>query len=508
MSDYNGKRIMKNTAILYLRMAVLLILSLYTSRIVYNALGEANYGLYNLVGGIVVFFSFLNNGLGTATKRYLTAEVGKNSDSENHIFNICFQAHLLIALFVFIGAEIIGPFAIEHWLNIPKASLYGAKWVYQVSIIITILGIISSPYGTIIAAYERFGVVAIMSIIDVVVKLLIVYLLQMLQGEKLVIYSNLLLGSCVIANVVTYLYCRLNFHTCRLRIVKDWTSLRKIFNFMGWSILGQIAVVGTNQGVSVLINMFYSVLVNAAMGISNTITSIVSKFVSNFQSAFNPQIIKLYNTGDEATLTRLVVRASKISSYLIIIFLIPICIEIKTLLNLWLGDYPEYSPEFTILTLFAILIEALSAPLWMVVYSQSNIKKYQIYISSVYSMNFFLGWVALYLGFMPYVVITVRIGVFIILMFIRLWFVHIFVESFSIKLWLREVLLKSIIILLTSFLIVGIISKFLMINGFFHLVIVSLISVTITCSLILFGGFDKYERSSLVSIIKKKLLKR
>lgn len=508
MNDYSSKRIVKNTAILYVRMAILLLISLYTSRVIFNALGVEDYGVYNLVAGIVVFFSFLNNGLSAATKRYITAQVGKPDESENIIFNICFQAHLIIAAIVFALSEIIGVWAIEYWLNIPKESLYAAKCVYQISIFITVLSIIKSPFDTTIVAHEKMGVYSYMTIIDVVVKLLIVFLLQAIPGIKLIIYSSLLLGTCVITFLITYGYCRMKIPACKLRLVKDSKRLRDVFGFMGWSMLGQIAVVGTNQGVSVLINLFYSVALNAALGISNTITSIVSNFVSNFQMAFNPQIIKLYNNGIDKTLSNLIVRASKISSYLIIIFLIPICLEIKELLHLWLGNYPQYSPEFTILTLFAILIEALSAPLWMVVYSQSYIRNYQIIVSSIYSLNFFLGWVALYLGFLPYVVISIRICVFTILLFIRLCYVRGLVKSFSVKTWIKEVLVKSFIIVLMSFIMVGSIANILDCDGLVRLLAITSISIVITGSFIIYVGFNKSERNSVIAIVKRKLINR
>ena len=509
MSDYNSKRIAKNTVVLYLRMAVLLVISLYTSRIIFNALGIEDYGVYNLVAGIVVFFSFLNNGLSSATKRYLTAEIGRGKEeSETHIFNICVQAHVCIAILVFILAEFVGLWAIECWLNIPDSRLYAANWVYQISILITVLGIIKSPFDTIIIAYERMEIYSYMTIIDVVIKLLIVVLLQVLGGEKLIIYSLLLLGTSIVTFVITYSYCIIKIPSSKIHLVRDRNSLLNVFSFMGWSLLGQIAVVGTNQGVSVLINLYYSVVLNAALGVSNTITNIVSNFVSNFQVAFNPQIIKLYHSHDYKTLATLAIRASKLSSYLIIIFLVPICLEVKELLSFWLGDYPKYSPEFTILTLFAIFVEALSAPLWMTVYSQSNIRKYQIVISSVYSLNFFLGWLVLYLGFMPYIVIAIRICVFTTLIFIRLWFVHSLIKSFPVKIWICDVLLKSSFIIALSFIIVGLIASNLSYSGLLRLIVVTLTSIVTSGTLIIMFGFNKQERTSMLTIVKTRILKK
>ena len=263
---------------------------------------------------------------------------------------------------------------------------------------------------------------------------------------------------------------------------------------MSWSLLGQLAVVGTNQGVSVLINIYYTVAVNAAMGISNSVTNIAANFVSNFQIAFNPQIIKLYNNKDFSRLETLVFRSSKISSYLIMVFIIPIFFEIKNILYFWLGEYPKYSVEFILFTLLAIYFDSISAPLWMIIYSQTNIRRYQIVISSVYSLNFFLGWLFLLMGAYPYSVIGVRIVVFVFLLLVRLSYVKMIFPLFNTRKWLKDVLLKSICISLLSVAIVFVVYSTLDCMPFYHMVLIVIISVLTTVSLIYLLGFDNEER--------------
>lgn len=506
----SNKRIAKNTLIMYARMAVMMAISLFTARIVFNTLGIENYGIYSLVAGIIVFFSFLNNGLSTATKRYITTEVGKASHEDPaYTFNICIHSHILIIIIVLILAETAGIWFVNNVLNIPAGRYGAANMVYQVSVITTLLSIFQSPYMSVIIAHERMSVFAYFTISDIILKLLVIYLVQILPGDKLVIYSWLILGCCITTFTLYYIYCRRNFIMCQWRRVKDIPLLKEIFKFMSWSILGQVAVVGTNQGVSILINIFYNVTVNAAMGISNTITGIVTSFVSNFQVAFNPQIIKLYGNGEYSSLQTLVFRASKISSYLILLFLIPLCFETDNVLTLWLGDYPQYAPQFAILTLVAIYFDSMSAPLWMVAYSQTKIKTYQICISTVYAMNFFIGWLVLWLGAIPYSVIIIRIIIFVALLFIRLMFVRRFVPSFNYTGWIAQVFIRGLLIAITSFTITYGIDLFFPDDSIWqHIIVITAISVPLTATLIYCLGLDFGERSFVKNILIKKICKK
>ena len=281
--------------------------------------------------------------------------------------------------------------------------------------------------------------------------------------------------------------------------------LKEIFSFMGWNVMGQSATVLTNQGVGVLVNLFFNVAANAAMGVSNSITHIVSQFVSNFQVAFNPQIIKSYNTGNHVYLQSLILRSSKISSYLILLFLVPLIFEADTVLTLWLGDYPQYALEFCICTLFCIYMDAISAPLYMVMYSQTNIKNYQIVISSVYSLCFFLGWIALFVGYPPYSVIIARFIVFIALLSVRLVFVKKLIPGFIISDWVLQIPIKSLLILTISTVCTGIIANLLQTNRYIHVITISAFSIAINALLMLYIGFSKQERLFVVNLIMQRI---
>lgn len=504
-----NKKILKNTLYMYGRMLIMLFISLFTARVVFNTLGVNDYGTYNLVAGIIVFFTFLNNGLSAATKRYITAEIAKGDNrSISHVFYICILAHLIIALIILGLAETVGLWGVNNILNIPADRMYAANWVYQLSVIATILNIVQSPFGSVIVAYEKMNIYAYFTIFDAVAKLFIIYMVQALDGDKLIIYAFLIFGVSIVNMLLYRIYTYRAFPVCRLNERKgDKPLLKEIFSFMSWSILGQTAVVGANQGVSVLINVYYNVAVNAAMGVSNTITTTVQNFIGNFQVAFNPQIVKSYVSREYDYLQSLIIRASKLSSFLIIIFIVPLIYETHNVLILWLGNYPKYAVEFCIFTLFANYFEAISAPLWMTVYAQTDIKRYQIVISSFYSLNFFGSWIALFCGMPPFYVVVVRIIIFIILTFIRLYFTKKIFKEFQTIKWMKEVVLRSVIIIVVSSAITGYIYNILKASLFMHIFIITIVSLCCTIPLMYIYGLSAneklYIKNSVISLVKK-----
>ena len=504
----NNKRIAKNTIILYVRMIIMMLISLYTSRIVLSTLGFDDYGVYQVVGGVIILFSFLNNGLSAASNRYIIAEIAQGEiESGRKVFNVCFQSHLLIALIILILAETIGLWVVNSILNIPETRVFAANVVYQLSIISAIISIINSPFNTTLIAYERMNIFAYLAVFDAIMKLLIVYLIQILSGDKLIYYAIFLLIVTLLHSSINYIYCIKNFVICRLKRVKDIQLLKSIFGFTSWSLLGQSCIVGTNQGIAVLINYFCGVTVNAAMGISNQILNLVNQFVTNFQTAFRPQIVKSYVNNDLEYLQSLIMRSSRITSCLMLVFTIPIIVELPHLLTLWLGEYPEYSVEFARWTLIALFFDNITGPLWMTINAQTDIKKYQIWTSLFFSMNFFIGWLILSLNiFPPYSVMMVRLVIFIILIGVRLYFTKKFFRGFGIGEWLLQVLLKSIFVLVISYICASIFSAFLNLSMWGEILSVTIVSEVIICILCYMFLLSKSERDFIQRIIQKKIL--
>lgn len=505
----NNKRIAKNTLYMYFRMLITLFVSLFTTRIVFNALGVDNFGIYNVVGSIIVFFTFINNGLITATRRYITAELATGTDeSKNNVFNLAICSHALISLIILILAETLGLWAVNSLLNIPTNRLFAANVVYQASVITAIFGVFQAPYVATITAHEKMSVFAYFSIFEAFFKLAIAFSVLYAGGDKLIVYAVLMMAVAIINQSIYRIYCHHKFKECKFHKPTNKNLMKEMFGFMGWSLAGQGVVVLTNQGVSVLVNTFFNVAANAAMGISNQITNVVTGFTSNFQTAFMPQITKHYVKGEFEEMKNLAIRSSRISSFLVMIFLLPIFAEINNILTLWLGSYPQYAVEFCILTLIGLLIDVMAAPLWMILCSDKNIKKYQIIISSLYIANFIGAWILFILGYSPYTAIVVRIVIYLASTIARLLLVHERVHSFPVLSWLLNVWGCTIKVAA----IPGIITYFTSTHLVFENVFTEMI-LNCGLSLLLIGisiyvlGLTSYERSfinkKLFSFIKR-----
>ena len=499
MTQVDNKRIAKNTLYMYLRMLVTMVVSLFTTRINFQALGVDNFGIYNIVGSVIVFFTFINSGLTTATRRYITAELAQgNEESQRNVFSLAILAHILIALIIVVLGETIGLWAVNNLLNIPDDRMMAANVVYQLSIFTAVLNIMQAPYTAAITANERMNIYAYISIFDIFAKLGVAYGVMMIAGDKLIIYGVLLTIASTLVILINRIYCHRVFPMCRYKKPHNRILLKEMFGYMGWSLTGQGAIVLTNQGVSVLVNMFFNVAANAAMGVSNQITGIVTHFVSNFQVAFHPQITKLYVSKNYSDLIGLANRCSRISSYLVLVFVIPICFQVRNFLSLWLGDYPEYAVEFCVITLVAIFIDSLSAPLWMILSADKNVKKYQIVISSIYAMNFVVSWIILKLGFPPYSVIVVRVIVYCVAVAARLLLVKEKVSVFPILKWLKEVPIKTLLVAvipIASCFLVGMLN---ISSQLWELLVKGGLAFVVSCIAVFFIGMTRSERNVIL----------
>lgn len=505
----DNKRIVKNTMYMYIRMLVSMVVSLYTARITINALGFDNYGIYNIVGSVVVFLIFLNQGLTTATRRYVTAELAKGTpESQQNIFNLAVLSHIGIAAVILIVAETIGLYVVNYVLNIPADRMFAANVAYQMSVLAALLAVMQVPFTVAITAHERMNIYAYISLLGVFFKLGVAYGVLLIPGDKLIIYSILLFIVGFLEVAIYRVYCYRSFPMCKYKRPHGRSLLKEMFGYMGWNLLGQFVVLLTSQGVSVLVNIFFSVAANAAMGISNQITNIVQSFVSNFQVAFNPQITKLYVSKEHEAMNSLAIRSARMSTYLVLIFLIPICFQIRNFLSVWLGDFPEYAIEFCILTLLAIFIDSSSAPLWMILSSDKDVKKYQITISSIYAFNFIGAWILLALGLPPYSVIIARIVVYSVAVIARLFLVKEKVPSYPVKIWFFEVVIGAIKVLAIPALVLWFITQYTTGSNLTDLFIFCGTAVVLTGLSIYILGLKQNERefvnNKILSILRIK----
>ena len=502
----NNKRIAKNTIYMYIRMLIVILVSLYTTRIVLKTLGIDDFGIYNVVGGIVVLFSFINQGLAGAAKRFIMAELSVgNLDSQRKIYSTTINAHVLIAIIIFILGETVGLWILYNMMNIPADRMQAATVVYQMSIFTAILNILQSPFNSVVISHERMSVYALISIIDVFLKLGIVFVVRASDYDKLVVYAILLFLINVLNIALYFFYCRTKFEMCRYVKTKDRSAFKSLMTYVGWTVFGTGANVLSRQGISILVNNFYSVAVNSAIGISNTIVGTAMTFVSNFQIAFGPQITKNYIAGNYSDLNNLVIRSSRYSSILVLLILVPVSFVISDLLHLWLGDYPEYTEEFCIITLVCVFFESISNPLIGVITSDKKIGAYQTIVSAVYLSNILFCWIALLLGALPFFVVFVRLVLDFALVAVRLCLIKKKVLTFPLNLWIKRVIINSFIMILACSPLIFVVKIVEFQDVVVRFVVQGSICVIWVATLLWLFGLTRNERAFVLNKVKQKL---
>ena len=478
-----------------------MLVSLYTSRVVLDALGVEDYGIYNVVGGIVVLFTFINNAMVSSTQRYLNYEIGRNDfEQTRYVFSISLNIHILIAIFILILSETIGLWFLNTTIKYPESREFAVHAIYQLSVLTTCVKIIRAPYNAAIIAYERMSFYAYLSIIEAVLQLFIVYLLKILTFDRLVMYGILLLAVSVIINVCYYGYCRLNFETCKYILVRNKTLYKQLLSFSGWSLLGGVANIGASQGLNMILNFFCGVTVNAAMGIANQVNSAVSSFVTSFQTAFNPQIVKSYAAGENSYFINLILSTSKYSYLLLFVIAFPIYICCPEVLSIWLTEVPDYSVSFCRLMLIFTLLDALQGPLWFSVQAVGKIKTYQIIMSFMILANLPIAYLLMKLGYAPSSVLIVRCIINFATLFVRLWYLNRLYD-FPIRRFLVEVIARIIPITF----IAGAMMYIIPYNISFPVIkflFVGIFSIILNMILIMFIGITTQERNVIFDKIR------
>jgi O-antigen/teichoic acid export membrane protein len=450
MPSENSKRIARNTVMLYIRMLFSMGVGLYTSRIVLNVLGVGDFGTYNIIGGVVVLFAFLKNALSSATQRFLNFEMGKGNPEElKKVFNTSMTVHVSIAVIIILLSESIGLWFVNTQLNFPAGRMDAVNWVYQLTIIGFIVGIIIVPYNASIIANERMSFYAYVSIVEVSVKLAVALLIVYIGYDRLITYTLLNTVASFLFFFVYKIYCNSKFDFCSYERIWDKVLYKKLIGFSSWSLMTGIANIGKSQGINILLNIFCGVTMNAAVGIANQLSGALNNFVFNFQQAFSPQIMKSYAAGDKAYFSKLIFQTSKVSYYMLLILSLPVLMNTETILVLWLKNVPEYTLIFSKLTILYILIDAISGPLWVSVQAIGDIKKYQIVISSVLLLNLPLSYLFLKVGLPPYSILWVGIVLCVAALIVRLVFLKKLI-AFPLVLFSKEVLLRIVLVTVVS----------------------------------------------------------
>lgn len=484
-------------------MLVSMAITLYTSRVILQILGIDDFGIYNIVGGIIVLFGFVSHSLRTATQRFVSFHLGQENQIEvNRSMNMSLQCHFLIAVGLAILAETVGLWFVMNKLNIPEARLSAALWVYQFSILTFIVNMFQAPYQAVIISYEKMSFYAGISIVDVILKLAIVYLLLLSNMDKLILYSLLMLAVSVISLVLPMLYCYKKIGLGRPAIIKDRKLFKDIFGFAGWSMITGCAYIGTQQGGNILLNVYNGVAANGAFGIANQVTNAVYGFISNFQSAFNPQIVKYYSAGQYKEMYTLLNRSASFSYYLYLLLAIPFLSQTDYILTLWLGESPQYAAVFCQLLLVYFIVDAIQAPLWMLIGATGKIKVYSLYSGTISLLSIPLAWLMLSLGFSIYWVFIMRVIMNVILGIIRPFYLHTLVPSFSVKDYLNSALRRAFFVTIIQAIILFVIT---LCTSEMNKIVVIGASFIFTGFTIWTVGLNSDDRKALITIIMNKI---
>lgn len=498
----NNKRIAKNTIALYFRMILVIVVSLYTNRVILDVLGVEDFGIYNIVAGVVVLFSFLNSAMTNACQRYLSVAIGKNdAEFAQKVFSASLLSHIVLIGIVLLLGETIGLWFVDTQLDIPDTRHSASVVIYHIALITTCVSIIRVPFNAAIVAHERMSFYAYSSIFETLLKLVIVWLIQVFDGDNLIIYSVLLLIVTIVVNVVYLIFCQIKFKQ-KLSLKTKLGLLKEMTAFSGWNVFGGVADVGYKQGTNIILNIFCGVSLNAAMGITNQVRAAIYNFVSNLQTAANPQIIKTYSQGDYAHFRTLVFSISKYSYFLMLLMVIPLILNMDYILRLWLKNPPDHSTSFSQLILIFCLIDSLTGPLWTAMQATGKIKQYMIVTSICLLLNLPLTYLFLWMGYAPESLLIIQIFVNVITFFVRLCFQKV---CLKINIWdyLKSVVLP---ILLVSILAVPIPMA---VGGFFEafskLILTTTSSVVLVVAFVYFVGLSKSEKLFVKTFIRNRI---
>ena len=498
----SNKRIAKNTLMLYIRMLFTMLVSLYTSRVVLNTLGVEDYGIYNVVGGIISMFSVLSGSLSAAISRFITFELGRGNISRlKTVFSTGVNIQFGMSVIVILAAETIGLWFLNTVMNIQAERLNAANWVFQCAVGTFVLNLLSVPYNAAIIAHEKMSAYAYISIAEVSLKLLIVYMLIISPFDKLKSYAVLMLCVGAVIRVVYGIYCKRHFEECSYHFVLDKPILREMTGFAGWNFLGNGAYMFNTQGVNILMNMYFGVAVNAARGVATQVDAALKMFVNSFTTAVNPQITKSYAQGDLQYMYKLICRSAKFSAFLMLFFAVPIILETQTVLTIWLKTVPDYAAVFVRLIIISTFVDTvLSNSLLTSVFATGDIKRYQIIVTSIGFLVFPLSWIAFALGMAPQVSYILYCVIYSILIFVRLWLLRDMVKL-PIMMYVKEVLYKIVPVIIIAFAI-PCVFLFTMPEGWLRLIIVCVVSIAVTAITEYRLGLSEQERNFVIEKIQ------
>lgn len=507
MKTINKHRIARNTIALYFRMFLTMAIGLYTVRIVLNTLGVEDFGIYNVVGGIVAMLTFLSGTMAAASQRFFAVEIANgNKQRLQQIFSLNLTIYWGIAIVVLLLSETLGLWFFKTQINIPAERMQAANCVYQFSVFSFIISIITIPYYSLITIKEKMSVYAYISILESIFKLLIVYLLVLFSYDKLQLYAVLSLIVTMFISSLYILYVKVKFQESRYRFFWEKNLFKEILNFAGWSLFGALASVFRNQGTNILLNLFFNPIVNAARAISYQVFNAINLFVQNFFTAIRPQILKSYNTGEKKEMMTLVFQSSKFSYYLIMVLSIPLLIEMPEILLIWLKELPEYVVLFTRLIVINAVIESLANPFMAAVQATGKISKYQAVTGGIILLNLPVSYLFLRFGYPPQITMIISIAISVASQISRILFMKKLLQM-SIQKYFSAVILPAFCVTILAILF-PISIYFWLTSSVTRLCLVIVLSIISSFLAIYMVGLTKNEKKVIKQNIQTKLFRQ
>lgn len=503
----DNKKIAKNTIFMYIRMIVNILIGFYTSRVILQVLGVSDFGIYNAVGGIVALFIFLNSAMTEATQRFLSFELGTgNQQKLAHTFSMCLNVHILISVIIVIIGEIIGLWLLYNKMVIPENRMHTAFWVFQFSIFASVFNVTQVPYTACLNAHEDFNIYALFQILKSVATLFFVILLKFMDGDKLWWYALFVLIVQLGFVVANRIYDVRNYNECRYRFVWDKSLFYRLFSYTSWSLAGQMSNTLADQGINLLMNMFFGPAVNAARGIAIQVQNSVSSLVWNFQGASIPQIVKLYAKGERESYIKLVNSSSKVSFFIFYLMVVPICFEMHMLLHIWLGQTTEYMILFSILVLLNVLTAAFGGTLVFLIQATGKIRNFQLFSTISNLIVFPLTYLLYKIGYSAYISYGL---IFVSRILIDLYTFHLArkLADYPMQSYYTNVILPEMVVS-----VAGIIVPFFLYvsidEGIVRLILTFTISILLNIIFILYLGFNRNERKWIYGIVENFIKKR
>ena len=508
MPSINKSRIATNTALLYFRMLLIMLITLYITRVLLNVLGQADYGTYEVVGTIVAMFAFLSSTMATAAQRFFTVELGvENHVKLKQVFCLNVLIFIGLALVICLLAETAGLWYFQTKMNIPADRYDAAAWVFQFSIFASMVNIVTIPYVAIITAREHMKAYAYLSIFEVIIKLAIVFVLIYFPVDKLKLYAVLVFIVQVLISAIYIIYSTVMFPECKVKYYWNKSMFQEVFSFAGWSVIGALSMTVRSKGIDLLLNKFFDVFVNAARGVAYRVYSALTQFVNNFFTAIRPQIVKSYAADHEdksGEMMHLVFQSSKFCYYLILVLSIPVLIETKAILEIWLkGNVPDYAIIFTRLVIVNAIIESLAHPLLTAIQATGKIKMYQIITGSIILLNLPISYLFLKWGAQPQCTMYIIIVITVLAHLSRIYFMNNLLKM-NVLNYVKQVIFPIFIVsVLTPVLPLFFYCSFGV--SFWRIVGVAAVTAISSVFIIYYLGLTKSERRGITEFVLKKI---